>query len=128
MRFDSVALQLAHSRRNFLNRCGGGVGIAALAHLLAKDGLSAPQRELPATNPLEPKRPQFDAKAKSVIFLFMEGGPSQIDLFDPKPAKKSSFRLHQTDCQGLGQLAKIQPIWPVGDGFLGLAAASFGMR
>src|SRR4051794_22651798 len=85
MRFDPIALQLAHGRRNFLSRCGGGVGIAALAHLLAKEGLSGPERELPSTNPLKPKPPQFDAKAKSVIFLFMEGGPSQIDLFDPKP-------------------------------------------
>jgi hypothetical protein len=85
MRFDPIALQLAHSRRNFLARCGGGVGIAALAQLFAKDGLGASQRPLPATNALEPKPAQFDPKAKSVIFLFMEGGPSQIDLFDPKP-------------------------------------------
>jgi hypothetical protein len=86
MYFDENTLLLAHSRRNFLSTCGGGVGIAALAQLLAGEGLGAPARELPSVNPLKPKRPQFEAKAKSVIFLFMEGGPSQLDLFDPKPA------------------------------------------
>ena len=48
--------------------------------MLALDGRAAAE-----LNPLAPRKPHFPAKAKNVIFLFMEGGPSQIDLFDPKP-------------------------------------------
>ena len=51
---------------------------------MAQDGLSAAVKS--PVNPLEPKKPHFAPKAKSVIFLFMEGGPSHLDLFDPKPA------------------------------------------
>jgi hypothetical protein len=51
--------------------------------LLAGEGRSA---AMPRTDPLAPKKPHFEPKAKSVIFLFMEGAPSQLDLFDPKPA------------------------------------------
>lgn len=65
-------------RRDFLRSAGGGVGIAALAELLAADGLTA-------AGPLAPKAPHFAPKAKNVIFMFMEGGPSQYELFDPKP-------------------------------------------
>ncbi len=68
------------TRRRFLLRAGGGIGSIALAQLLARDGLAAS-----TVNPLAPRQPQFKAAAKSVIFLFMPGGPSQIDLFDPKP-------------------------------------------
>jgi hypothetical protein len=70
-------------RRDFLSSAAGGVGIAALAHLLEGEGRGA---EPPVINPFEPKKPHFPGKAKNVIFLFMEGAPSQIDLFDPKPA------------------------------------------
>src|SRR6266542_1144165 len=72
-------------RRDFLARCCGGVGMAALAELLTADGLTA-AASLPAANPLAPKPPQFAAKAKHVIYMFMEGGPSQFELFDYKPA------------------------------------------
>ena len=65
-------------RRDFLRNVGGAVGIAALAELLAADGLTA-------ASPLAPKRPHFAPKAKNIIFMFMEGGPSQYELFDPKP-------------------------------------------
>lgn len=69
----------AHSRRDFLARAGAGFGSVALTHLLAQQGLLAHGG---ARNPL----PHHDkGKAKSVIFLFMEGGPSHLDLFDPKP-------------------------------------------
>src|SRR5580693_8292227 len=71
------------SRRNFFRDCAGGIGIAALAKLLEADGYGA---TAVAANPLAPKKPHFPAKAKNVIFMFMEGGPSQLDLFDPKPA------------------------------------------
>ncbi len=71
------------TRRGFLRDCGGGLGAIALAHLFAVEGCAG--ADSPQTNPLAPKLPHFAAKAKNVIFLFMEGGPSQIDLFDPKP-------------------------------------------
>ncbi|QOV90703.1 DUF1501 domain-containing protein [Humisphaera borealis] len=75
------------SRRDFLRHAGGGFGMLALASLLAKDGLlAAGAPPTPAAgNPLAAKPTHFAAKAKSVIFLFMSGGPSHVDLFDPKP-------------------------------------------
>jgi hypothetical protein len=71
--------QLIQSRRQFFRNCAGGIGTAALAHLLAAEGRAA-------DDPLAPKQPHFPGTAKNVIFLFMEGAPSQMDLFDPKPA------------------------------------------
>src|SRR5579863_9326728 len=73
-----------HSRRLFLRDCAGGLGTIALANLLNGNALAAGKR----TDPLAPKAPQFPSKAKNVIFMFMEGAPSQMDLFDPKPALK----------------------------------------
>ena len=77
------------SRREFLERCGLGFGGLALAALLADDGvISSARGEVPAIDPLRPlaaRASHFAPKAKSCIFLFMEGGPSHIDLFDPKP-------------------------------------------
>ena len=70
-------------RRDFLKNVASGIGMAALGDLLAADGLTA--ATLPEVNPLAPKHPHFQAKAKHVIFMFMEGGPSQYELFDPKP-------------------------------------------
>lgn len=74
----------AASRREFLFRAGGGLGGIALNSLLAQearaDGKLAAQK-----NPLAAREPHFQPKAKRVIFMFMVGGPSQIDLFDPKP-------------------------------------------
>jgi hypothetical protein len=78
---DREHFQQIQSRRRFFRDCAGGIGTIALAQLLAGEGRAA----APAVNPLAPKKPHFPAKAKNVIFLFMEGGPSQIDLFDPKP-------------------------------------------
>src|SRR5438874_5234342 len=74
-------LPRASSRREFLFHAGGGLGGLALSWLLAREASATPQ----AANPLAAKPPHFDAKAKSVIFMFMVGGPSPIDLFDPKP-------------------------------------------
>ncbi|MBK9169566.1 MAG: DUF1501 domain-containing protein [Bryobacterales bacterium] len=67
------------TRRRFLDLCAGGIGTTALAQLLAAEG------RLPEVNPLAPKPQHFPAKAKRLIYLFMEGAPSQVDLFDPKP-------------------------------------------
>lgn len=75
---------LEQTRRHFFRDCGLGVGKIALASLLAGGRLDA----APATgfvNPLAPRKPHFPAKAKAVIFLFMAGAPSQLELFDDKP-------------------------------------------
>src|SRR3954447_16878210 len=78
------------SRREMLLRSANGFGAAALAALLAEDGRAGAEdgRDKPgrSPDPFAPKKPHFAPKAKSVIFLFMEGGPSQVDPFDPKPA------------------------------------------
>jgi len=71
------------SRRDYLKSAGSGFGMLALTSLLAEQGLLADE---PAViNPLAPRRTHHAAKAKSVIFLFMSGGPSHLELFDPKP-------------------------------------------
>ena len=67
------------SRRWFFEQCGVGVGAFALGHLLQQSGFAAP------VDALAPKQPQFPAKAKNVIFLFMAGAPSHLELFDNKP-------------------------------------------
>jgi len=72
------------SRRGFLQRAGAGFGVVALASLLRQEGLLAAAAEEPA-GPLAPKQPHYAPKATNVIFLFMSGGPSHVDLFDPKP-------------------------------------------
>ncbi|HEX3146722.1 MAG TPA: DUF1501 domain-containing protein [Gemmataceae bacterium] len=71
------------SRRDFLRRSAHGFGALALATMLAEEAAAAPARAV--FDPFLPKKPHFEPKAKSVIFLFMEGGPSHVDLFDPKP-------------------------------------------
>src|SRR5260370_41664801 len=80
------------TRRHFFKECGLGVGKIALASLLA-DGAVRAQQSPRLADPLAPKRPHFPAKVKSVIYLFMAGGPSQLELFDYKP------RLSQLDGQ-----------------------------
>src|SRR5438067_1357212 len=78
---------LFRSRRDFLRLAGGGFGALALSALMAEEsrGSDDPRSPTAGANPLAPKKPHFEGKAKSVIFLFMEGGPSHVDLFDPKP-------------------------------------------
>src|SRR5579862_4729224 len=70
------------TRREMLLQCSAGFGMMALAALLGEAAEAAPNRAL---NPLAPKAPMFPARAKRVIFVFMHGGPSQVDTFDPKP-------------------------------------------
>ncbi len=72
------------TRRSFLRRAGNGLGILALAGLLDQKGLLAAEEDR-SLNPLAPRPPNFPAKAKSVIWLFMNGGPSQVDTWDYKP-------------------------------------------
>jgi hypothetical protein len=70
------------ARRWFLQECGVGLGAIALLDLLRQGGYAAPA---PLPDPLAPKAPHFAPKAKRVIFLFMAGAPSQMELFDNKP-------------------------------------------
>lgn len=67
------------SRRDFFRHTAAGLGVIALGDLLAEEF---------STDPLLPRRPHFPPRARSVIFLFMSGAPSQIDLFDYKPAMR----------------------------------------
>jgi len=78
------------NRRDFLTRAGAGLGALALGDLLGRnnllaDDLLADDDRRNTTKPLTPRPGHFPAKAKSVIWLFMEGAPSAVDLFDPKP-------------------------------------------
>src|SRR5438093_11431168 len=67
------------NRRQALGRFANGFGALALAGLLAEEAAAAP------ANPLAVRPPQYPARAKRIIFLFMSGGPSHVDTFDPKP-------------------------------------------
>jgi uncharacterized protein (DUF1501 family) len=73
-----IDLLQSHLRREFLRKTLTGIGTLALTDLLS-GAVEAP-------DPLAPRKPHFAPKAKNVIFLFQEGAPSQMDLFDPKPA------------------------------------------
>ena len=97
------------TRRQILQQAGAGFGSLALQSLLGADGLLA------NPNPMAPRPPHFAPKAKSVIFLFMYGGPSHVDLFDPKPA-----------------LAKYHgrpiPVWKKEDAFMGGKTKNVAMQ
>src|SRR6476620_2764754 len=71
------------SRRELLHRATLGVGSIGLATLLADSAGAGPAAR--QVNPLAPKKPHFPGKAKRLVHLFMNGGPSQVDTFDPKP-------------------------------------------
>jgi hypothetical protein len=79
---------LALTRREFLCRCGMGMGALGLATFFGgvESLYSSAAASTGYTSPLVPKSPHFRAKAKRVIHLFMNGGPSHVDTFDPKPA------------------------------------------
>jgi hypothetical protein len=77
------------TRRHFFGDCAVGVGAIALNQLLAQDGVAAPPSassvKLDPANPLAPRTGHFAPKVKNVIYLFMAGAPSQLELFDDKP-------------------------------------------
>ncbi len=75
---------LPASRREFLTRSGFGLGALALPGLLADSGHAAPS-VTGLQSPMSPRMPHFPAKAKHVIHIFCNGGPSHVDTFDPKP-------------------------------------------
>jgi hypothetical protein len=85
------------NRREMLRRAGGGMGLLAMAGLLRDQGLLASTNV--SLNPLAPKPPHFAAQAKSVIWLFMNGGPSQVDTWDYKPelARRDGMELDGFD-------------------------------
>ena len=80
----AIHLPAACSRRDFLFRAGSGFGGLALSALLSAEAAAAPLDRI-ANSSVAPRLPQFAARARSVIFLFMVGGPSHIETFDPKP-------------------------------------------
>jgi hypothetical protein len=73
------------NRRDFLARSGGGFGMIALAALLAEEGRLAADDVTRSADPLAPRPPHHSGRAHNVIFLFMSGGPSHLETFDPKP-------------------------------------------
>lgn len=81
------------SRRSFLYGLGSSLGALALTDLLASEGEKK--------NPLAEKPSMHSAKAKACIMLFMEGGPSQVDTFDPKPKLNSLHVTESTRTKGL---------------------------
>src|SRR5437764_1256866 len=83
-----AATPCGRTRREFLWQAGGGFVGTALTYLLAQDGFFAsPARagSPPTESPLAPKAPHFAARARACICLFMYGGPSQVETWDPKP-------------------------------------------
>src|SRR4051794_4885457 len=104
------------TRRQFLQRSGGGFGALALQSLLSRDGLLAadgtPRNPLA---PMAPRAPHFAPRAKAVIFLFMYGGPSHVDLFDPKP------ELAKWNGQPI-------PVWKKEDAFMGGKTKNMAMQ
>jgi hypothetical protein len=115
-------IEPAQSRRDMLLRCAGGFGGLALSALLQEPSFgaapgdpradSAPAAGVPAhrRNPMEPRPPHFAARARAVIFLFMDGGPSQVDTFDPKPrldrehGQPIKVKTHPTQFNNVGNV------------------------
>src|SRR5688572_13897773 len=84
------------TRRELLARSGTGLWMLGLAGLLADEGLLGPAHaDAGMANPLGAKPPHFKAKAKHLIHVYLNGGPSQVDTFDPKPllAKYAGMKL-----------------------------------
>ena len=121
------------ARREFFRRTAGGLGWIALGEMVAKaDG----------TDPMLPKQPHYPGKAKSVIFMFMSGAPSQIDLLDPKATDASIARSADAALRGQGsqrrpdsrvghgdgQSSKIPAVWEVRHGIFRAPAEPRGLR
>ena len=109
------------NRRDFLKKAGAGFGLLALADLLQIDGLlnaggePSLDSQLSTNNsPMAPRQPHYPARAKSVIWLFMEGAPSSVDLFDPKPelTKRDGQRIDiaQRVIQGVVRMGFLGPV------------------
>src|SRR5262245_38729021 len=97
-----VLNQQTMTRRELIFRAGAGFSGLALMSLLDGDrALAAVPNQQARVNPLAPKKAHFEPKAKSVIFLFCYGGPSQVDIFDPKP---DLTKHHGKPMTGKGEL------------------------
>src|SRR5215813_3693618 len=88
-------MSIETSRRHFLQSAGMGIGWLAALDLLHRTGVAAD-----SVSPLAPKQPHFPATAKRVISLFMQGGPSQVDTYDPKPLLAKLHGQHPPDSFG----------------------------
>jgi hypothetical protein len=103
------------NRRNWLHQTACGFGALALAGIAGRQSAQAS-----VSNPLEERLPMFPARAKRVIFIFMQGGPSQVDTFDYKPAlekyngEKREFRNPRRQARGDGASLEtiMQNLWP----------------
>ena len=84
---DSRSFSAGLNRRQFLNSVGGGIGAIALAKILSEENRLSASSSIGGAqaNPFEGMVPHFEPKVKRIIYLFMHGGPSHVDLFDPKP-------------------------------------------
>ncbi len=99
------------SRRDLLARSGLGLAGLALGQLGGLPAFAEPAAGV-GSNPLLPKAPQFPAKAKHVIHLFMNGGPSHVDTFDPKPALDEisrASRCRWPTCPPSGRPVRLSP-------------------
>ncbi|MGH7971346.1 MAG: DUF1501 domain-containing protein, partial [Limisphaerales bacterium] len=74
------------TRRQMLRQMGTGLGMLGFASLLQDAGFLVPAASASALNPLAPKQPPLPARAKRILHIYLNGGPSQVDTFDPKPA------------------------------------------
>jgi hypothetical protein len=92
LRLNHIEDMILRGRRGFLTSTASGIGLVALASMFGDDGLLAADSP---HDPLLPKAPHFAPKAKRCICIYLEGGPSQMDLFDPKP------KLNELDGQAL---------------------------
>ena len=103
------------SRRRLLQQCANGFGAVALTTLLKDPAFGATGGSRGHGNPLAPKAPHFPPKAKNVIFLYMDGGPSQVDTFDYKPLlekmhgkdpREAMGKLEPTQFDNIGKVLK----------------------
>ncbi len=96
------------TRREMLQACASGFGTVAMASLLNEPAFGAEATSASEKNPFAARKPHFDAKAKSVIFLYMDGGVSQVDSFDPKPrldaenGKPFGMKIEKTQFNNIG--------------------------
>ena len=96
------------TRRAMLQSCAAGFGTVALASLLNEPAFGAESTSASDRNPFAARKPHFDAKAKSVIFFYMDGGVSQVDSFDPKPrldaenGKPFGMKIEKTQFNNIG--------------------------
>src|SRR5262245_39725199 len=108
------------TRREMLLRCANGFGGLALSALLCEQSIGSFLEAAPdfsdgkrsGQGPMSPKPPQFPAKARNVILLYMDGGPSQVDTFDPKPrlarehGQAIKVPTHPTQFNNIGRVLK----------------------